>query len=69
MEEADNSQYQESLLLKWIFRISSVFIIIFFCFLIIHFEFRELAKNKHARDSAERMIDDIQHTTESPQDA
>ena len=68
-EKNNDNQYQESLLLKWIFRISSVFIIIFFCFLIIHFEFRELAKNKHARDSAERMIDDVQHSAESLQDA
>ena len=68
-EEKQENKYQETVLTKWIFRIGAVLVIMFFCFIIIRFEFRELAENQHARDSAERMVDDIERASENLQDA
>lgn len=70
MEKENNKkQNQESVISKWIFRIITTLLIMFFCYIVIHFEFSKLIKNSSSRESAERMINDIRRSIESLQDA
>ena len=60
---------KDNLLFTWMFRISSVFIIIFVCYLIIKAEFKSLKENEFSRESTLHMLRSIENSSENIQNA